>query len=116
MVRGTVACLCPPPATSVGSHSAGMGAGRVEPGLSLTLWICPRPRDEEEKEEQEVRVLHGASGKCAGASVAGRRSGHRSRDCTLLRGADPPVQLWWSQCHGAALVANEAGAEVLGRA
>lgn len=118
MVMGSVACLCPLPAISVGFCSAAVGTGKGEPGLPLTFWICPRPREKEEKEDNEevARGLHGAAGKCAGARVAEGGRGHGSRDHTLLPRAALPGQRWRCQCHGEAPAANEDGAEVSGRA
>ena len=104
----------PMPATLMGSHSMGMEAGGGEPELPLTLWVCPRPGEEEEEEEEEAaRGLHGASSRCAGASVAGGGRAGGSRGRTLLPKAALP---WQCQRRGAAPVANGAGAEVLGRA
>ena len=106
----------PMPATLMGSHSMGMEAGGGEPELPLTLWVCPRPGEEEEEEEEEeeaARGLHGASSRCAGASVAGGGRAGGSRGRTLLARAALP---WQCQRRGAAPVANGAGAEVLGRA
>lgn len=116
-MMGKLSCPYPPPATIMWSRSAGIGEGWGEPGLPLTLWICPHPREVEEKEEEKeaARGLHDAGGKRAGASVAGGR-GQLSCDRALRPRAALPRQLCSCQCHEVSLVANEAGAEVLGRA